>query len=50
MDNGEEYYRLYEDRYRWVHDRGFEYWNPVPEKSAGVLAGIDAFPGCAGCR
>ena len=50
MDNGEEYYRLYEDRYRRVHDQEFEYWNPVPEKSAGVLAGIDAFLDYTGCR
>lgn len=49
MNNGQEYYRLYEDRYRRVHDQGFEYWNPMPDKTAEVLAGIDAFLDYAGC-
>ena len=49
MTGEEQYYLWYEDRYRRVYEQGFGYWNPVPDTSAELLAGIDAFLEYAGC-
>jgi SAM-dependent methyltransferase len=49
-DEEKKYYLRYDDRYRRMHDRGFERWLSSPEENTGVLASIDKFFKYAGCE
>ena len=44
----EKYYLRYDDRYRRMHDQGFERWVSSPEENDGVLRNIDKFLEYAG--
>jgi SAM-dependent methyltransferase len=50
MADEEKYYLRYDDRYRRMHDRGFERWISSPEENAGVLESIDKFLKYTGCE
>jgi len=43
MTNEEKYYLRYDERYRRMHERGFERWVSSPEENTGVLDSIDKF-------
>lgn len=50
MTNEEKYYLRYDDRYRRMHDQGFERWVSSLEENADVLDSVDKFLEHTGCE
>jgi SAM-dependent methyltransferase len=50
INNGDAYFRLYEDRYRRIHQQGIEYWISDPEENARVIRSIEEFFNYACCH
>ena len=50
MVDEEKYYLRYDDRYRRMHDQGFERWVSSLEENVGVLKSIEKFFEYSGCK
>lgn len=50
INNGDAYFRLYEDRYRRIYQQGIEYWISDPEENARVIRSIEEFLNYACCH
>jgi SAM-dependent methyltransferase len=50
MKNEDRYYMLYEDRYRRIHEQGFEYWIYDPDEIPLLINSIDKFLDYAQCE